>query len=103
MISYSFNQEELKILRLIVSILTEVEMDTQEQELIRRMEGLKERKSITAAAVLDAKHEMEEFRDQYELLLAEDKALDKAFRKEFYDQDAHTVDQLYKLFKRRPR
>ena len=78
-------------------------MDTQEQELSRRMESLKERKANTAGAVLDAKREVEDFRDQYEILLAEDKSLDKTFRKEFSDQDTHTVDQLYKLFKRRPR
>lgn len=31
------------------------------------------------------------------------KLLDKGFRKEFYDVPGHLVDQLYKLYKRRPR
>ncbi|PFX29198.1 cilia- and flagella-associated protein 43-like [Stylophora pistillata] len=96
-------QEELKILRLMVSVLTESELEYQENELTRRMNEKRERKTQTAGALAEAKREVDQFRDSYELVLAEDKTLDKAFKKEFADQDVHTVEQLYKLFKRRPR
>jgi len=96
-------QEDLKILRLMVSVLTEGELETQEGELTRRMNETKEKKTQTAGALAEAKREVDHFRDSYEIVLAEDKALDKAFKKEFADQDLHTVEQLYKLFKRRPR
>lgn len=96
-------QEELKILRLMVSVLTEGELEIQETELTRRMNDTKDKKTQTAGALAEAKREVDQFRDSYEIVLAEDKALDKAFKKEFADQDMHTVEQLYKLFKRRPR
>ena len=38
----------------------------------------------------------------YDICLAEDKDLDKGFKKEFADCEPH-LDQLYKLYKKRPR
>lgn len=87
----------------MVSVLTEGELEIQETELTRRMNDTKDKKTQTAGALAEAKREVDQFRDSYEIVLAEDKALDKAFKKEFADQDMHTVEQLYKLFKRRPR
>lgn len=87
----------------MVSVLTESELENQEAELSRRMNETRDKKTQTAGALAEAKREVDHFRDSYEIVLAEDKALDKAFKKEFADQDAHTVEQLYKLFKRRPR
>ncbi len=87
----------------MVSVLTEGELENQEAELTRRMNEKRERKTQTAGALAEAKREVDHFRDSYEIVSAEDKALDKAFKKEFADQDVHTVEQLYKLFKRRPR
>lgn len=43
-----------------------------------------------------------ECREQYDRMLAEDKTLDKDFKRDFSDCEPF-VDQLYKLFKRRPR
>ena len=48
-----------------------------------------------------AKKKVDEVRDSYEVLNAEDREMDKSFRKEFSDSDSY-VDQLYKLFKKRP-
>ena len=87
----------------MVSVLTEAELENQEAELTRRMNETRDKKTQTAGALAEAKREVDHFRDSYEIVLAEDKALDKAFKKEFSDQDVHTVEQLYKLFKRRPR
>jgi hypothetical protein len=71
--------------------------------LVHVLEEKKREKGSLANALVEAKHEMEIFRDEYEIMMADDKALDKGFKRDFSDQDPHTVDQLYKLFKRRPR
>lgn len=67
------------------------------------MDDKKEKKSRVSSSQAEAKREVDDFREAYEILVMEDKALDKAFKREFGDQDLHTVEQLYKLFKRRPR
>ena len=58
---------------------------------------------LSVTAVAHARKQVEEFREQYDILVAEDKLLDKGFRKEFNDIPNAQVEQLYKLFRRRPR
>uniref|UniRef100_A0A672JAF0 Uncharacterized protein n=1 Tax=Salarias fasciatus TaxID=181472 RepID=A0A672JAF0_SALFA len=47
--------------------------------------------------------EVKVFHEAYDCIVAEDKILDKDFRKDFFDVPNSVVDALYKLFKRRPR
>ncbi|XP_077350992.1 cilia- and flagella-associated protein 43 isoform X2 [Festucalex cinctus] len=47
--------------------------------------------------------EVEAFHESYDNIVADDKVQDKDFRKEFSNLHKAHVDQLYKLFKRRPR
>ncbi|CAB3997164.1 cilia- and flagella-associated 43-like [Paramuricea clavata] len=96
-------QEELKVLRLTASIVAEEELNIREEHLVHVLEEKKHHKGRLTSAVAQAKREMELFRDEYEIMMADDKSLDKGFKRDFSDQDPHTVDQLYKLFKRRPR
>lgn len=49
-----------------------------------------------------ARQKVEETQQTYDMCLAEDKDLDKGFKKEFADCEPH-LDQLYKLYKKRPR
>ena len=49
-----------------------------------------------------AKRKVDEQKEQYEQMAAEDRELDKSFRRDFADCDPY-VDQLYKLFRKRPR
>jgi len=49
-----------------------------------------------------AKRKVEQQKEQYEKMAAEDRELDKSFRRDFADCDPY-VDQLYKLFRKRPR
>ena len=49
-----------------------------------------------------AKQNVKDCREQYDQMLAEDKTLDRNFKRDFSDCEPF-VDQLYKLFKRRPR
>jgi len=53
--------------------------------------------------LLQAKKQLDEFRVEYDMLQAEDRALDKGFRKEFADQSNVMADQLYKHFRKRPK
>jgi len=50
-----------------------------------------------------AKKQLDEFRMEYEMLQAEDRSIDKAFRKEFADLSNILADQLYKHFRKRPK
>lgn len=43
------------------------------------------------------------YREVYDKVVAEDKMLDRSFKRDFSDIPLSLVDQLYKLFKRRPR
>ncbi|XP_077991965.1 cilia- and flagella-associated protein 43-like [Glandiceps talaboti] len=97
------NQEELKIVRLQFSLLQEEELGTKEAEFTRRLKTRQTKKSTSHSAVTSAKKEAEQFRDTYDILVAEDKVLDRVFKREFADVPASQVDQLYKLFRRRPR
>lgn len=54
-------------------------------------------------AVSETKKNVERFRNEYDNLQAEDKYLDKAFRREFPDVSAVMIDALYKVFKKRPK
>ncbi|XP_062576681.1 cilia- and flagella-associated protein 43-like isoform X2 [Saccostrea cucullata] len=96
-------QEELKILRLRYSLLVEEELETREKELNRLMEHKKAMKALTATAVMESKKHMDAFKEQYDILNAEDKVMDKAFKREFHDVTAVQQDQLYRLFRKRPR
>ena len=58
---------------------------------------------LNNVAVMEARKHMDAFREQYDILVAEDKVMDKAFKREFHDVPAHFVDILHKLFRRRPR
>ena len=49
-----------------------------------------------------AKRMIEEFHEQYEQMAAEDRELDKSFKRDFADCESY-IDQLYKLFRKRPR
>lgn len=52
--------------------------------------------------ISNAKKKVEDYREDYEHLLTEDREMDKAFKKDFADCEPY-VDQLYKLFRKRPR
>ena len=53
--------------------------------------------------MIQSRKQVDAFREQYDILVAEDKVMDKAFKREFHDVPAVQVEQLYKLFRRRPR
>ncbi|XP_062851720.1 cilia- and flagella-associated protein 43 [Trichomycterus rosablanca] len=96
-------QEELKITNLAYSLIIEEDIVNREKELNYRLEKARTRKNKAGDAVKKHKDDVEAFREMYDNTVAEDKLLDKGFRKDFFDVSGHIVDQLYKLYKRRPR
>ncbi|XP_070696760.1 cilia- and flagella-associated protein 43 [Pempheris klunzingeri] len=95
-------QEHLKMTYLINSVLIEEEMRNQEMELKLKFEKMVAFKDETAEEVKRHEEEVELFHESYDSIVAEDKVLDRDFRKEFFDVPSLVVDHLYKLFKRRP-
>ena len=59
--------------------------------------------ALTANALMESKKHVDAFKEQYDILNAEDKVMDKAFKREFNDVTAVQQDQLYRLFRKRPR
>ncbi|XP_032408911.1 cilia- and flagella-associated protein 43 isoform X3 [Xiphophorus hellerii] len=96
-------QEELKISYLAESVHMVEAMNRQESELKLKLEQLLAQKVNTEKDLSGYKDTVEQFQFDYENILAEDKNLDKEFRKEFADLPKFLTDQLYKQFKRRPR
>ncbi|XP_023144342.2 cilia- and flagella-associated protein 43 isoform X1 [Amphiprion ocellaris] len=96
-------QEELKITHLVDSVLIEEEMTNREQELKLKLEKMLAYKDETGKELKRHEHEVESFHEAYDNLVAEDKLLDKDFKRGFPDVPDQVADSLYKLFKRRPR
>nr|XP_020456113.1 cilia- and flagella-associated protein 43 [Monopterus albus] len=99
----AISQEELRITYLVYSVLIEEEMRNRELELKLKLEKTLAYKDEIGEEVKRHEEELELSHKNYDSIVAEDKVLDKEFRKEFFDVPAHVVDHLYKLFKRRPR
>ncbi|XP_040128666.2 cilia- and flagella-associated protein 43 isoform X6 [Ictidomys tridecemlineatus] len=97
------NQEELKINNLVFSLLLEEELTSREIFLNNYLVRKQQEKNQTSEAIQKSREELDAFKEHYDNLMAEDKVLDRSFKKEFSEIPSHQVDLLYKLFKRRPR
>ncbi|XP_032137427.1 cilia- and flagella-associated protein 43 isoform X3 [Sapajus apella] len=97
------NQEELKINNLAFSLLLDEELSSREKFLNNYLTRKQQEKSQTSEAVRKSREDLDVYKEHYDNLLAEDKVMDRSFKKEFAEIPSHQVDILYKLFKRRPR
>ncbi|KAF6107961.1 cilia and flagella associated protein 43 [Phyllostomus discolor] len=97
------NQEELKINNLVFSLLLDEEINSRETFLNNYLVRKQEERRKTSEAVRKSKENLDMYKEHYDNLLAEDKILDRSFKKEFSEIPSHQVDVLYRLFKRRPR
>ncbi|EFJ12192.1 hypothetical protein SELMODRAFT_425544 [Selaginella moellendorffii] len=101
-------QEECKCFEVeqtIARLSTEIEDEElrdekTEAELAKALDSLKASKGRSVSAVTEFKREVDEFRDRFEYLIQEDKALDRNFKKDFQDC-GDVVGLLYKHFKKR--
>ena len=60
-------------------------------------------KQLAAEAYITARKNVDNFKEGYDILVAEDKVMDKGFKREFADLPALQNELLYKLFRKRPR
>ncbi|XP_025322904.3 cilia- and flagella-associated protein 43 isoform X1 [Canis lupus dingo] len=97
------NQEELKINNLVYSLLLDEEINSREAFLNNYLARKQEEKNQSSEAIQKSREDLDVYKENYDNLLAEDKVLDRSFKKEFSEIPSHQVDILYKLFKRRPR
>ncbi|XP_057704810.1 cilia- and flagella-associated protein 43 isoform X1 [Corythoichthys intestinalis] len=96
-------QEELKIKILNYSVLMEEVLGNEEKELVQKFKKMSVRKKKMEEDLQKFEKECTLFQESHENIVADDKNQDKDFRKEFSNLHKAHVDQLYKLFKRRPR
>ncbi|XP_061084124.1 cilia- and flagella-associated protein 43 [Conger conger] len=96
-------QEELKLVNLAQSLMMEDEIHHSEEQFSHKIEETMALKSKIGEKLQKYRSIVDDFRETYDNAVAEDKLLDRGFKKEFADISVHMVDQLYKLYKRRPR
>ncbi|NXC44621.1 CFA43 protein, partial [Penelope pileata] len=96
-------QEELKIVNLIYSLLLDEELDSREAGLHHFLLKKQKEKVKSTNTVETTKRKIEFFRDKYENAIAEDKNLEYGFRKTFADVPPDLLDELFQLYKCRPR
>ena len=60
--------------------MTEDEINSKEEELLRQFEEKRMLKSAANLSVTEAKKAIESVRDSYDILVAEDKVMEKIFR-----------------------
>lgn len=94
-------KEELKIVRLFNSLVVDTELETYEHQLNKKLEKFKEQKKEIAQEIQHLKKSLEAFKEEHDILSAEDKSQDKAFIREFSDVSPGVREQLLKLFKKR--
>jgi hypothetical protein len=58
---------------------------------------------LSGEALSESRANLDDFRNTYDTLVAEDKVFDKSFKRDFNDVSAVMVDQLYRQFRKRPR
>ncbi|XP_072477632.1 cilia- and flagella-associated protein 43-like isoform X2 [Notamacropus eugenii] len=96
-------QEELKITNLVFSLLVDEELNTRELGLNNFLERKQLERKNTSKEVFMARDEVDAYRESYDNLVAEDKVIERGFKKEFAELSSHHAETLYKLFRRRPR
>ncbi|CAF0746511.1 unnamed protein product [Brachionus calyciflorus] len=94
-------QEELKIVRLFNSLVVDTELETYERQLNTKLDNLKEQKKEITQEIQHLKKSLDSFREEFDILTAEDKSQEKAFLREFSDVPPGVRDQLLKLYKKR--
>uniref|UniRef100_A0A663MGL3 Cilia- and flagella-associated protein 43 n=1 Tax=Athene cunicularia TaxID=194338 RepID=A0A663MGL3_ATHCN len=96
-------QEELKIVNLTYALMLDEELNTREAGL-RNFLMKKEKEKVKIARIIQTtKNKIEAYTDTYENAIVEDKNLESGFTKEFADVPANLLDELFQLYKHRPK
>ncbi|KAJ3215758.1 Cilia- and flagella-associated protein 43 [Clydaea vesicula] len=93
-------QTELKLIKLNLSSVFSENDEAREEEILTRLEQLKNEKTSYVTEIPEIKKDLERCREEYEQVMKKDKEMDKIFKKEFHNYDFY-FDNLMKLFKKR--
>nr|XP_032832538.1 cilia- and flagella-associated protein 43 [Petromyzon marinus] len=97
-------QEELRLALLGAALLFEEELDTYQQELRRRLEENAAAREESDRELREATARADALRESYDDLCAEDKLLERAFKRDLAEMaQGPAADALARLYKRRPR
>ncbi|KAM6092199.1 cilia- and flagella-associated protein 43 isoform 2-T3 [Theristicus caerulescens] len=96
-------QEELKIVNLVYALLLNEELDTREAGLHNFLMKKEKEKVKAARTIQTTKNKIEAYIDTYENAIAEEKNLECGFTKQFADVPANLLDELFQLYKHRPK
>ncbi|XP_009276352.1 PREDICTED: cilia- and flagella-associated protein 43 [Aptenodytes forsteri] len=96
-------QEELKIVNLVYALMLNEELDTREAGLHNFLMKKEKEKVKTARTIQTTKNKIEAYIDTYENAKAEEKNLECGFTKEFAHVPANLLDELFQLYKHRPK
>ncbi|GAB0192066.1 cilia- and flagella-associated protein 43 [Grus japonensis] len=96
-------QEELKIVNLVYALLLDEELDTREAGLHNFLMKKEKEKVKTAKTIQTTKNKIEAYTDTYEKAVLEEKNLERGFAKQFADVPANLLDELFQLYKHRPK
>eukprot|EP01137_Pigoraptor_chileana_P033020 Opistho-2@23313 len=94
-------RQELKIVRLEEALLLEEQIDERAVKLSLTLEEKKLAKAQSAAAVTMLRREVEACKDAHEAAAADDKSIERQFRREIADPNESQADTLLRLFRRR--
>ncbi|KAJ3099331.1 Cilia- and flagella-associated protein 43 [Phlyctochytrium planicorne] len=93
-------KNELKIIKLGISVIQAEGDEAKESEIISKLEALKAEKTRITSEIPDIKKDVEKCRDDFDAVLKKDKEIERQFKKEFHSGDS-TFETLFKLFKLR--
>ncbi|XP_074731330.1 cilia- and flagella-associated protein 43 isoform X2 [Strix uralensis] len=96
-------QEELKIVNLTYALMLDEELNTREAGLRNFLLKKEKEKVKIARTIQTTKNKIETYTDTYENAIVEDKNLECGFTKEFADVPANLLDELFQLYKHRPK
>ncbi|KAJ3262629.1 Cilia- and flagella-associated protein 43 [Boothiomyces macroporosus] len=93
-------ENELKMVKQTQYAIISANDDILEEQILKRIEQLKNEKINCTNEIPEIKKELERCREDYDTAIKRDKDIDKAFKKEFHTYDFY-YDTLTKLYKRR--
>jgi hypothetical protein len=96
-------EEELKIIKLAQALLQDEQNDKRELELIKELANLKKRKASSTSKLSEFRREVEQYKESFDALVAEDRATERAIRKDFERDFPEHFEALFKLYKKRNR
>lgn len=88
-------------MRLFNSLIVDNELETFENQLNHKLDRLKDQKKEITQEIQQIKKSLDSYREEFDILSAEEKSQDKAFLREFSDVSTGVRDQLIRLFKKR--